>query len=106
VEAAVQRELTPASLRARADIAKARGDRQRALSDFESLAAAVDDASVRLELAKLYEHWVRQPDRALAWVERGTGEPPERARRRAERLTRKADRIRQTTLGSNKPFSA
>jgi uncharacterized protein YprB with RNaseH-like and TPR domain len=102
-EAAVQRQVTPTSLRARADIAKARGDRQRALSDFESLAAAVDDSSVRLELAKLYEHWVREPARALTWVERGTGESPDRARRRAERLTRKANRMRQTTFGSNEP---
>ena len=106
IEAAVGREATPASLRARADIAKARGDRQRALSDFESLAASVDDPSVRLELAKLYEHWVRQPARALAWAERGTGETPERARRRSERLARKADRMRQTTLGPTKPASS
>jgi uncharacterized protein len=101
-EAAVQREVTPASLRARADIAKARGDRQRALADFESLAAAVDDPSVRLELAKLYEHWVREPASALTWVERGTGETPDRTRRRAERLARKADRARQTMLGPPK----
>ena len=58
----------------------------------------VDDASVRLELAKLYEHWVRDPARALAWTLQGTGEDPERARRRGERLTRKADRVRQATL--------
>jgi uncharacterized protein YprB with RNaseH-like and TPR domain len=102
-EAAVQREVTPTSLRARADIAKARGDRQRALADFESLAAAADDPSVRLELAKLYEHWVREPARALTWVERGTGETPDRARRRADRLARKAGRVRQTMLGPSKP---
>ena len=102
-EAAVEREATPESLRARADIAKARGDRARALADFESLATAVDDASVRLELAKLYEHWVREPARALEWVDRGTGEAPERARKRAERLARKADRVRQATLAGVKP---
>jgi len=54
-ETAVERGGTPMALRARADIAKARGDRARALADFETLAAAVDDAGVRLELAKLYE---------------------------------------------------
>jgi hypothetical protein len=84
----------PEALRARADIAKARGDRARALEDFETLAAAVDDASVRLELAKLYEHFAREPDRALACVERGTGEDADRARKRVARLTRKAERAR------------
>ena len=37
-EAAVQRASTPESLRARADIAKARGDRALAMADFETLA--------------------------------------------------------------------
>jgi uncharacterized protein YprB with RNaseH-like and TPR domain len=97
-EAAVERSATPASLRARADIAKALGDRTRALADFEALAATVDDPSVRLELAKLYEHFVKEPARALAWVERGTGEDEERARRRAARLALKADRARQAKL--------
>jgi len=97
-EAAVSRDSAPDSLRARAEIAKARGDRDRALSDFETLAETVDDPSVRLELAKLYEHWRRQPARALACVERGTGEPPELARRRAERLLRKAARQKQPAL--------
>jgi uncharacterized protein YprB with RNaseH-like and TPR domain len=91
-DAAVGREATPESLRARAEIAKARGDRAMALADFESVAQAVDDAGVRLELAKLYEHWIKEPSRALEWVERGTGEDPERARKRAERLLRKAER--------------
>ena len=97
-EVAVEREATPESLRARADIAKARGDRASALADFESLATAVDDASVRLELAKLYEHWVREPSRALEVVDRGTGEGPEQARKRSERLARKADRAKQASL--------
>jgi uncharacterized protein len=97
-ETAVERGGTPLALRARADIAKARGDRARALADFEALAAAVDDAGVRLELAKLYEHWMREPSRAKEWADRGTGEEPERAKKRSERLTRKADRARQGTL--------
>jgi uncharacterized protein YprB with RNaseH-like and TPR domain len=92
-EAAVERGgATPGPLRARAHIAKARGDRARALADFEQLACAVDDAAVRLELAKLYEHWVKSPARALEWAARGTGESPERAQRRADRLARKAER--------------
>lgn len=94
-EEAVQRASTPESLRARADIAKARGDRARALADFETLAATVDDASVRLELAKLHEHWRRDPARALEWVERGTGEDDPRTRKRVERLARKAERARR-----------
>jgi uncharacterized protein len=99
--AAVEQGAAPESLRARADIAKARGDRARALADFEALGAAVDDASVRLELAKLYEHWVKQPTRALEWVARGTGETPERARKRSDRLARKAERMRQASLDEN-----
>jgi hypothetical protein len=79
-------------LRARAEIAKARGDRARALADFETLAAAVDDPSVRLELAKLFEHWVREPEQALAWAERGTGETPDRVAKRTRRLVRKAQK--------------
>jgi uncharacterized protein YprB with RNaseH-like and TPR domain len=86
---AVAREASADALRARAEIAKARGDRQRALSDFEALAASVDDAGIRLELAKLYEHWMRAPGRALEWVARGTGETPEGAQRRKDRLERK-----------------
>jgi hypothetical protein len=88
-EAAVARDAAAESLRVRAEIAKARGDRVRALADFERLAAAVDDPTVRLELAKLYEHWVKEPARALEWVVRGTGESAERAQRRADRLVRK-----------------
>jgi hypothetical protein len=91
---AVEREASPESLRARAEIAKACGDRARALEDFETLAATVDDPAARLELAKLYEHWVKQPTRALEWAQRGTGEEEEKARRRAARLMRKAARAR------------
>jgi uncharacterized protein len=94
-EAAVARDPSPGSLRTRADISKARGDRLRALEDYEALAAAVDDPSVRLELAKLYEHWVKAPGNALEWAARGTGERPEAAARRLERLGRKATVSRQ-----------
>ena len=83
---------THAPLRARAEIAKARGDRAQALADFEALAAAVDDPSVRLELAKIYEHWARAPSAALAWAAKGTGETPALAEKRARRLARKAER--------------
>ncbi|HEY2518162.1 MAG TPA: ribonuclease H-like domain-containing protein, partial [Polyangiaceae bacterium] len=59
VQKAVEAGAGEASLRARAELAKARGDRARALADFEALAVGVDDPRVRLELAKLYEHFVR-----------------------------------------------
>ena len=80
------------SLRARAEIAKARGDRARALADFEALANGVDDAKVRLELAKLYEHFVRDPSRALTLVERGTGEGDAAVAKRRARLEAKRAR--------------
>ncbi len=97
-EAAFARESTPDSLRVRAEVAKARGDRARALIHFERLAAMSDDASARLELAKLYEHWVKEPARALEWAAQGTGESPVHAQKRSERLTRKALRSRQVSL--------
>ena len=86
------------SLRARAEIAKARGDRAMALADFEALSRAVDDPRVRLELVKLYEHFVREPARALALLALGTGEGEEQATRRAARLGAKVDRCRQAAL--------
>lgn len=89
-DAAVSRGAGPDALRVRGEIAKARGDRARALSDFEELAIVVDDPVVRLELAKLYEHFVKAPDRALELVNAGTGEPEEAAQRRRARLERKA----------------
>lgn len=89
---AVERGGGDLSLRARADIAKARGDRARALADYEALADRVDDASVRLELCKLYEHFVKEPTRALALAEKGTGERDEAHARRRRRLTKKIEK--------------
>src|SRR5690606_7043897 len=77
-DAAVARGAGPEATRARAEIAKARGDKARALADFEALAASVDDPSVRLELAKLYEHHTKDLPRALAVARAGTGEPEAR----------------------------
>jgi hypothetical protein len=81
-----------ASLEARARIAKARGDRARALADYEALAAKVDSAPVRLELAKLYEHFAKAPGRALTLTEEGTGEDETRAGKRRRRLQTKLER--------------
>jgi uncharacterized protein YprB with RNaseH-like and TPR domain len=91
-EAAVARGAGPEGLRVRGEIAKARGDRLRALGDFEALAQTVDEPAVRLELAKLYEHFVKSPERALELVHRGTGEAPEALARRKARLERKRAR--------------
>lgn len=88
-ECAVERGAGAEGLRVRGEIAKARGDRGRALRDFELLVESVDEASVRLELAKLYEHFVRRPDQALDMLNRGTGERPEAMERRRARLDRK-----------------
>lgn len=88
-ERAVERGAGHEGTRARAEIAKARGDKARALADFEALAQSVDDPKVRLELAKLYEHHAKDAARALAIVESGTGEAEERRVHRAARLERK-----------------
>lgn len=77
------------ALKVRGDVHKARGDRARALQDFESLAQSLDDPALRLELAKLYEHFVKDPGRALEILELGTGELESAAEKRRQRLQRK-----------------
>jgi hypothetical protein len=89
VDEAIARGAGDSGVRARAELAKARGDKARALADFETLAASVDDATVRLELAKLYEHHAKDAARALALVEAGTGEKEDRRAHRAARLQAK-----------------
>jgi uncharacterized protein len=89
---AIERGAGHAGTRARAEIAKARGDKARALADFEELAASVDDPTIRLELAKLYEHHAKDASRALALVEAGTGEAEDRRAIRATRLRRKLEK--------------
>lgn len=88
-ETALARGAGHEGVRARAEIAKARGDKARALADFEALAASVDDPKVRLELAKLYEHHAKDAVRALAIVAQGTGEDDARRAHRTARLERK-----------------
>lgn len=91
-DAAVERGAGSEALRVRGEIAKARGDRARALVDFEALSAELDDPRVRLELGKLYEHHVKEPLKALEVVLRGTGESEEATARRRARLERKIAR--------------
>jgi uncharacterized protein YprB with RNaseH-like and TPR domain len=89
---ALERGAGPEGLRVRGSIARARGDRAQALADFEAFAAEVSEPKVRLDLAKLYEHFVRRPDRALELVEQGTGESLEATRKRRARLEKKLAR--------------
>jgi uncharacterized protein len=78
--------------RVRAELAKSRGDCTSAVRDFERLCREADDPSGRLELAKLYEHKLRQPARALGWLEGGTTENFSAHARRLQRLERKLRR--------------
>jgi uncharacterized protein YprB with RNaseH-like and TPR domain len=78
--------------RVRAELAKSRGDSSSAVRDFEQLCREADDPSGRLELAKLYEHKLRQPARALHWLKLGTAEDQQAQARRQQRLERKLRR--------------
>ncbi len=89
---ASERGAGPDALRARADIARARGDRDHAIVDLETVAREIDCPSSRLELAKLYEHYKKDMPRALALVERGTTEDAPSSEKRRTRLTRKLAR--------------
>lgn len=98
-----ERGAGPAALSARAAIAKARGDRDRALADLEAL--LVEDEpprdlceEARLELAKLYEHYLKDPARALELVGLGVAEDAPAVERRRARLSRKAERQRNARL--------
>jgi uncharacterized protein YprB with RNaseH-like and TPR domain len=86
-------------LRARAEIAKARGDRARALADYTHLAESVDDPRVRLELAKLYEHFVKDMPRALELALSGTSEDADAQTKRASRLSHKIARNHAKSRG-------
>lgn len=81
------------ALKVRGDVHKARGDRTRALQDFEKLSQDVDDPALRLELAKLYEHFIKDPVRALQIIGAGTAEAEPAAEKRRQRLERKRARL-------------
>ncbi|MFO0555477.1 MAG: ribonuclease H-like domain-containing protein [Polyangiaceae bacterium] len=109
-QAGIERGDEVAGLWARGDVARARGDKAAALCDYESaaLAAGEDTApSLRLELAKLYEHHARAYEKALATVAQGTTEPIDRHVRRSQRLARKletsATRTAKATKDAAKP---
>ncbi len=83
-------ELALLARRVRAHIAKRARDVDGAVVDFEALAREHDDADARLELAKIYEHKLRDPASALACVAAGTSEPEAASEHRRARLARKA----------------
>lgn len=91
VEASVDDDdLARIARKTRGAIAKGTRDDRTALDDFGVLADEHDDKEARLELAKLYEHRLRDPQRALEQTLAGTAEPEEAAARRRARLERKA----------------
>jgi hypothetical protein len=69
-----------------------------AAASLEEARAWLDDESVRLDLAKLYEHRLRDARAALELTEQGTGEDTERTEKRKRRLERKASGKAQTKL--------
>jgi uncharacterized protein len=79
------------AVRARGEIARARGDKAMALLDFASLVDHVDDSRLRLELAKLYEHHAKIPLAALQIARKGTAESQQAAARRIRRLEAKVE---------------
>ncbi len=88
-EQAASRGAAAASAHVRGEVHKALGERDQALAAFRAAAQDEASASSRLELAKLYEHHLRDPAQALLWTQRGTGETPQAEARREGRLRRK-----------------
>jgi len=99
VDRAMERGAGKSALLARAEMHKGMGNRERALADFEALATGGDDPRARLELAKLYEHFAKDPVRALKTCLSGTGESPLAASRRRRRLERKIARASERCRG-------
>jgi hypothetical protein len=95
VERSLERGGGGEALSVRGVIAKARGDRALALASFQAAEREIDDPAVRLELAKLYEHFVKRPVEALELARRGTGEKPDAHQRRLDRLAKKAARSKR-----------
>ncbi len=87
---AVATQANAHTLRARAEIAKARHQRDAALCDFERAHAEESDPRLRLELAKLYEHHRKDIARALEVAREGVAETVCQSAHRIARLTRKS----------------
>jgi uncharacterized protein len=91
------RDLARLARHTRGGIAKGTRDDDTALLDFGVLSAD-GDRTARLELAKLYEHRLKDPARALETALAGTSEAEPDAERRRLRLERKNERARQLEL--------
>jgi uncharacterized protein YprB with RNaseH-like and TPR domain len=98
-------DLERLARRTRGGIAKGSRDNETALLDFGVLADTHDDREARLELAKLYEHRLRDPSRALQTTLAGTSELPDDAERRRARLEKKAARQQQLVLAPTRKRS-
>lgn len=98
-EAAVSEGGGAPALVERAEIRRARGERDRAILDLESALAQVDDRDARLSLAKLFEHHAKAPEAALALLTRPTNEPDAAHRRRVTRLEAKVEKQQRLALG-------
>ncbi len=74
---------------AKAVLCKQEAAWQSAASSLEEARVWLDDSEVRLDLAKLYEHRLRDARAALEVTAQGTGEGHEREERRRTRLKKK-----------------
>ncbi len=77
--------------RTRAVIAKAQKNSKLAAADYHASLEMEPSASVHLELSKLYEHKLKNPQQALLWALEGTSEGAELARKREGRLRKKLE---------------
>ncbi len=82
----------------KAALYKHEGSWADAATSYEEARAWLDDDRVRLELAKVYEHRLRDAKAALTVAEQGTGEVFERATKRKQRLTKKLTAPKQRKL--------
>lgn len=91
-DASLERGVGHSALYVRAQIEKARGDKARALLDFELLSQEVDDPAVRLELVKLYEHHAKDFETALRVLGQGVLEDEAAIEKRRLRLEQKTEK--------------
>ena len=85
------------ALRASAFIYKVSGHKHAAIDHFELL-AEMGDGEARLELAKLYEHFLKSFDKALDIARLGTSETSAQQAHRLARLERKQALAQLSTM--------
>lgn len=101
-EAAVSEGGGAEALVERAEVLRARGERDRAILDLEAALTQVDDREARLSLAKLFEHHARAPEAALALLAQPTNEGDEAHRHRVARLEKKVGKQQRLALGEGR----